>query len=352
MRWRKGTLFAHGVRTGRATAAKGQRMPEVIAGLYQLKVPIPNNPIGYVLPYLIEMPGGYTLIDPGWNADESVQSLRNQLGELGIGFKDLKRVIATHIHPDHYGMAGRIREESGCEVLLHEREVGFIQSRYTNPGPLLNQMGDWLAMHGIPNEERHELQYSSMPARRFVQETQPDHTLADGECLRIGKLEFRVIWTPGHTPGHICFHEEKQELILTGDHILPTISPNVSLHPQSDADPLGDYLRSMKKLRGLKTKKVLPAHEYSFDDLEARLDELEHHHELRLQEMIDAIKGGSHTAYEIARFVTWATGKFDDFNPWMRRSAVGETLSHLRYLANENRVTTWEEDGVVKWGLA
>ncbi len=327
-------------------------MPEVIPGLYQLKVPIPNNPIGYVLPYLVDSPGGYTLIDPGWNADESVESLRRQLDELGLTFKDIKTVIATHIHPDHYGMAGRIREEAGCEVLLHEREVGFIQSRYTNPGPLLNQMGDWLTKHGIPAEERSELQYSSMPARRFVVETQPDRTLADGECVKLGKIEFRVIWTPGHTPGHICFHDERHELILTGDHILPTISPNVSLHPQSDDDPLGDYLRSMTKLRGLHTKKVLPAHEYSFDDLEARLDELEHHHALRLQEMVDSINAGASTAYDIAREVTWATGKFDEFNAWTRRAAVGETLSHLRYLSNEGRLSSWEEDGVVHWGLA
>lgn len=326
-------------------------MPEVTGGLYQLKVPIPNNPIGYVLPYLIETPGGYTIIDPGWNAEESVSSLKAQLAELGLSFKDIKRVIVTHIHPDHYGMAGRIRQECGAEVVTHEKEVDFIRTRYTNPGPLLNTMGDWLAKHGIPNEERHELQYSSMPARRFVEATEPDSTLADGDCLKMGRLEFRVIWTPGHSPGHICFYEADKQIMLTGDHILPTISPNVSLHPQSEDDPLGDYLRSVKKLRGLPTKVVLPAHEYSFENLEARLDELEHHHELRLQEMIEAIRRGEDTAYGIARHVTWATGKFEDFNPWMRRAAVGETLSHLRYLANEGRLVTWEEDGVVKWGI-
>jgi glyoxylase-like metal-dependent hydrolase (beta-lactamase superfamily II) len=325
-------------------------MPEIVPGLYQLKVPIPNNPIGYVLPYLFETHGGYTLIDPGWNADESVQSLRDQLAELGLSFKDLKRVIATHIHPDHYGMAGRIREEAGCEVILHEREKDMVRTRYLNPGPLLDSVGDWLTQHGIPKAERHDLQYSSMPARRFVEAVEPDLTLTDGECIRLGKLELRVIWTPGHTPGHMCFYEERAQLMFTGDHILPTISPNVSLHPQSEDDPLGDYLRSIDKLRGLPTKKVLPAHEYSFDDLEARLDELDRHHEQRLQEMIDAIEGGASTAYDIARYVTWATGKFDDFNPWMRRSAVGETLSHLRYLANEGRLTSWTEDGVVHWG--
>ncbi len=326
-------------------------MSEILPGLYQLKVPIPNNPIGYVLPYLFETKGGYTIIDPGWNADESVRSLKRQLGELGLSFRDIQRVIVTHIHPDHYGMAGRIRQECGAEVVTHEAEVEFIRTRYSDPGPLLHTMGDWLSRHGIPKNEMRDLQYSSMPARRFVEATEPDWTIEDGERLKMGPLELRVIWTPGHSPGHVCFYEEREQLMFTGDHILPTISPNVSLHPQSKDDPLGDYLRSIKKIRGLPTRKVLPAHEYSFDDLEARLDELEQHHEMRLQEMLDAISGGADTAYAIARHVTWATGKFDDFNPWMRRAAVGETLAHLEYLVRENRLQSREEAGVVKFGM-
>jgi glyoxylase-like metal-dependent hydrolase (beta-lactamase superfamily II) len=323
---------------------------EVIPGLHQLKVPIPNNAIGYVLPYLMEVRGGYAIIDPGWNADESVDTLRNQLGELGLGFNDLKRVIVTHVHPDHYGMAGRIREECGAEVVTHEREVEFIRTRYANPGPLLDRMGEWLVRHGTPKEEMHDLQYSSMPARRFVEVSEPDWTLTDGETLKMGRLEFHVIWTPGHSPGHICFYEANEQLMLTGDHILPTISPNVSLHPQSEEDPLGDYLRSLARLRDLPTKKVLPAHEYSFVGLARRIGELEEHHRVRLGEMVAAIAGGADTAYAVARQATWATGKFDDFNAWMRRAAVGETLSHLRYLANGGQLTTWEEDGVVKFG--
>jgi glyoxylase-like metal-dependent hydrolase (beta-lactamase superfamily II) len=323
---------------------------EVVPGLYQLKVPIPNNAIGYVLPYLMEVPGGYAIIDPGWNADESVQSLRDQLAELGLSFKDLKQVIVTHVHPDHYGMAGRIREECGAEVVTHTKEVEFIRTRYANPGPLLDRMGYFLRRYGTPEEEVSELQNSSMPMRRFVEATEPDWTLEDGATLKMGKIELRVIWTPGHSPGHICFYEERQQLMLTGDHILPTISPNVSLHPQSDDDPLGDYIASLEKLKGLPTKKVLPAHEYSFDDLDKRIVELEEHHRVRLAEMVEEVAAGADTAYAVARQATWATGKFDDFNAWMRRAAIGETLSHLRHLVNSGKLMTWEEDGVVKFG--
>ena len=136
----------------------------------------------------------------------------------------------------------------------------------------------------------------------------------DGETLKLGAFELRVIRTPGHSPGHACFYMERELLLLSGDHVLPTISPNVGLWPGSDADPLGDYIRSFKLLRGLPVKHVYPAHEYDFADLEARLDELEVHHEERLGEVIAAMTAGATTCYEIARGVKWSIGHFDKFD--------------------------------------
>src|SRR5581483_524186 len=116
--------------------------------------------------------------------------------------------------------------------------------------------------------------------------TKPDHLMRDEEMLNLGAFDLSVMWTPGHSPGHACFYMASQELLLSGDHVLPTISPNVGLWPGSEEDPLGVYISSLKKLRGLAVKRVLPAHEYSFDDLDGRLDELEEHHEARLQEVL------------------------------------------------------------------
>ena len=104
-----------------------------------------------------------------------------------------------------------------------------------------------------------------------------------GEQLPIGRFEFEVWWTPGHSPGHICFLERGKKFILTGDHVLPTITPNISLHPQQQGNPLGDYIASLKRLEDLDVDTVLPAHEYSFTDLRGRLREIEQHHDERLQ---------------------------------------------------------------------
>ncbi len=317
---------------------------EIIAGMYQLKVPIPDNPVGFVLPYVFEVEGGCAIIDPGWDADESYDSLTRQLEEIGAGLRDIRQVIVTHVHPDHYGLAGRVREASGAQVIVHEKDIELAR-RLSNP----EAIGEWFTRAGMPAQESAALDASRF--RRSLGAT-PDATMADGETLRLGRFRLDVIWTPGHSPGHACFYMEDEELLLSGDHVLPTISPNVSLQPGSDADPLGDYIRSLDRLRGLGVRRVLPAHEYSFEDLDGRLDELSHHHEVRLQEMCDAIDAGARTAYEIAGRVRWAIGSFDSFNGWTRRAAMSETLAHLRYLVRDNRLREQESDGVLTYSRA
>jgi glyoxylase-like metal-dependent hydrolase (beta-lactamase superfamily II) len=323
-------------------------MPEVLPGLWQLNVPIVNSPIGYVMPYLMEVPGGYAIIDPGWDEDESISSLRSQLAELGLGFGDLKQVIVTHMHRDHYGMAPTIREESGAELVVHERELEFIRWRQQVTG----SVEAWYASHGIPDEEAAQFgQVGRTPPRYLAENGEPDRTMVDDEMLKLGRFHFRVLWTPGHTPGHACFYEADQEALLTGDHVLPRISPNVSLWPYSDQDPLGDYIRSLRRLRGLSVKQVLPAHKYSFEDLTARLDELEEHHVIRSNEIIDAVRDGADNAYEMARRLTWSIGRFDDFPSGTRRAALGETFAHLRYLVIEGRLEAHETDGKVRYSI-
>lgn len=305
---------------------------EIVPGLHQLQVPIPDNPLENVLPYLVRDGDGCLLVDSGWNTPKSFAALRRQLDELGVGLAGVRRLVMTHVHPDHFGLAGRVKEASGAEVLMHEREQYFIQTRYHHPEELLKRMASWLLLHGVPREEIGDLQFSSMAVRSFVVPAEPDTLLRGSEVLEAGAFRFEVIWTPGHSPGHICLYERSKKLLLTGDHVLPTITPNVSLHPEQTGNPLGDFLASLRALKGLEVEKVLPAHEYTFDDLQGRLQEIEEHHGVRLGEMVDAVSDGRRTAYQVAGGVTWATGSFEEFSPWMRRAAIGETLAHLEYL--------------------
>lgn len=326
-------------------------MEQVIPGIWQLKVPIPNNPIGYVLPYLIEGErDSYILIDAGWNHPDSWQALTQELLAAGADLQKLRRCIVTHVHPDHYGLAGRVKDEAGAEIVLHEKDRAFIESRYRHPERLLQSLSDWLATHGVPPEEVQALRDASLPARRFVVPCDPDTTVQGGETITIGRFTLEVIWTPGHSPGHICFYERKQKLVFTGDHVLPTITPNVSLHPEQTGNPLGEYLSALQRLKGLEARKALPAHEYMFDDLQGRIQAIEKHHEERLQEMMRAFDGEAKTAYQIAARIGWATGAFATFSPWMKRAAIGETLAHLEYLAIEGHLAKERgEDGVVRF---
>lgn len=322
---------------------------EVLSGMYQLKVPIPNNPIGFVLPYLIPGDDGYTLIDCGWNTPEAFAALEDELREVGVTFDDITRLIVTHVHPDHYGLAGKIQEVCGAQVIVHQRERDFIRSRYRQPEQLLERMGVWLRQHGVPKDEMPDLRESSMPARAYVTAAEPDAVLWGGELLDFGIYRFEVYWTPGHSPGHICFYERAQRVILTGDHVLPTITPNVSLHPQQQGNPLGDYLASLRRLEPLEVDDVLPAHEHSFKDLQGRLVEIVAHHDERLTEMLAIVGDGRATAYDVASGIVWTTGTFDTFSPWMRRAAISETLAHLEFAVQEGRLHQLEEGGIIRF---
>ncbi len=319
---------------------------QIMDGLYQLRVPIPNNPLGWVLPYLIEGRDGWTLVDSGWNVPEAFDALEHQLNAAGVGFAKLKTLLVTHVHPDHYGLAGQVKERSGAKIVIHQRERDLIRSRYKNPDQLLAQIGDWLIMHGVPRDSMDDLKTSAMPVRGFVDAVEPDEVVWGGEQLNIGRFDFEVWWTPGHSPGHICFLERGKKFILTGDHVLPTITPNISVHPQQQGNPLGDYIASLKRLEDLDVETVLPAHEYSFTDLRGRLLSIEKHHEERLNEMVECVGDGPRTAFDVAGRVKWVTGALSTFSPWMQRAALGETLSHLDYLVLEDRLTKFMENGV------
>jgi glyoxylase-like metal-dependent hydrolase (beta-lactamase superfamily II) len=318
---------------------------EILPGINQLQVPIPNNPLGYVLPYLMESDDGYLLVDSGWNAPEAYGALMAQLHALGVPLKELRRVVFTHVHPDHYGLAGRLKGDCDAELMLGAPERGFIESRYRSPDGLLDRMKQWLLSHGTPEDEVNDLRSASMPVRGFVVAADPDTLLHGGETLKCGRYEWEVIWTPGHSPGHMCFYDRKHRIMITGDHILPTISPNVSLHPEASGNPLHDYITSLRKIKAYDVEVALPAHEYDFLDLDTRIDELEAHHEERMQEMLDGMNGQPKTAYEIARHVKWVTGSFDSFTPWMKRSAIGETLAHLEHMVMEGIVERIFDDG-------
>jgi glyoxylase-like metal-dependent hydrolase (beta-lactamase superfamily II) len=240
-------------------------------------------------------------------------------------------VLVTHIHPDHYGLAARIREVSGAWIGLHPADAALVTDRYEDVDDLLERTSRWVGQTGAPAADLADLRDASMALRRFVVAGQPDVLLGDGDRPEVPGWRLLAVHTPGHTPGHLCFVEERSGAVLTGDHILPTISPNISRHPQAGPDPLGDYLASLERLRPYGDALVLPGHQRRFHGLAGRVDELLAHHQARLDEARAVVAAGASTIWEVATRLHWS-------RPWaeitgiMRRAALGETAAHLTHL--------------------
>src|SRR6202011_3013653 len=150
-------------------------------GLWSIPVPIPNNSLRYVLVYAFETDAGPYIVDAGWNTDDAFNTLTAGLGHAGFEMSDVQGVLVTHIHPDHYGLAGRVREASGAWVALHPADASLIHDRYEDTTDLLERVGAMLRRFGAPAEELASLQHASMPALPFVSTGQPDRLIEDGE---------------------------------------------------------------------------------------------------------------------------------------------------------------------------
>jgi glyoxylase-like metal-dependent hydrolase (beta-lactamase superfamily II) len=314
---------------------------QIRPGLWVVPVPIPMNSLRYVLVYVFATERGAYLIDAGWNTDEAFDALSDGLKQAGFAMSDVRGVMVTHIHPDHYGLAGRIREASGAWISLHPADARLIESRYIEPEELLKMVSSSLTRAGAPAGELADIGAASMPVRDFVTATQPDVLLEDGDRPDVPGWNLRAIHTPGHSPGHLCFYLAEQRLMLTGDHVLPRITPNISYHPQSGPNPLGDFLDSLDKVAREDVELVLPAHEHRFVGLTGRVDALKAHHHQRFSEVIASIGAGEDTAFAVAANMSWSRS-WDRIDGFMRRAAVGEALAHL-YALRERGILAYDE---------
>jgi glyoxylase-like metal-dependent hydrolase (beta-lactamase superfamily II) len=323
-------------------------------GAHKIRVPLTGSPLGWVNAYVLRADDGFVLVDCGWDLPDALDALRKGLDDLGIRLEDLRTLVITHNHPDHYGLAGRLVKLASCGVLMHHLDAVHIESRYVDMSSLEAEMERWLRIHGAPPDELMAMVKGSEAILERINIAKPDIEVSGGEKVTAGDSEWEIIWTPGHSVGHICLYERSQKAFLSGDHILNPISPSVGLHAQSMGNPLSDYLSSLESIRDLDVDMVLPAHGDEFAGFRERIDELMEHHEERLDE-IRGILGQqpARTAYETASRMKWnLEGPFERWLPFMRRLATTEALAHLELLVSRSEVKRVTADGgVVRYSL-
>jgi glyoxylase-like metal-dependent hydrolase (beta-lactamase superfamily II) len=254
------------------------------------------------------------------------------------------------MHFDHVGLAARVRAASGAWVAMHPADRAVLaDGRFSDPETAVAQETAFLRSLGAPASEAAEAVGPAAGYMRFSAIAAPDRELCDGDLADVPGWRLRAVHTPGHTPGHLCFVDELAQRLFAGDHVLPRITPNISLFPTGNGEPLAEYLDSLAKVRDLKVDEIMPAHEWRFRGLAERADGIAAHHERRLAELHAAIAAHpGETSWFLAGQLTWSRS-WDQYSGRMRITAVTETAAHVLELVRRGLVTASGGDVPVYW---
>ncbi len=326
---------------------------EVYPGIFLLHLPLPMKPT-IVNVYLVRGAreesddAEWALVDTGIGTKDSKAVFEECLEIAGCRPGQLKKIIVTHHHPDHFGSARPYKDLTGGEVFVHPAE--WERSQTFMPTERPQWVLDWFVSHGLPLER-----FKRIPGQRdfwqgMYKPVAPDTELSDGFEIPVGERTLEAVWTPGHAPGHCVIYLREERVMIAGDHLLPRITPHVGFGPGSEGNPLGDFIASQKKIQDLDVGLVLPAHGGVFGDHIKRSNQIIQHHDVRLSEMLDLLRRESRTGYELARL---AFGFGDDSPITYQFPATFETLAHVEHLRHHGKVTAEEgHDGVIRYGLA
>lgn len=331
------------------TAAGGgvPGLEQVRDGLFCYGLPQPGTLPHYALSYLLlDSVGGVHVIDAGWDSDENWRLCTQALNALGRSVAEVASITVTHLHPDHLGMAARLREASGAPVALHELEQRGIRDLSTpTPEPELRvRLDRW----GVPTERQTEV-LEAFQRRSAWKPFTADRLLADGERLEIPGHAVRVLHTPGHTTGHIALVDDLHGVVYLGDHLLPNQFPGIGLGGIPDGNPIDHYLSSLAAVAKFDEFEALPGHGYRFRGIAKRCAETASHHENRTAEVAEALRAERSadssadlsaeprrptvsppalSVWEVASQLSWTAG-WENLEGLALLSALSQTSLHL-----------------------
>ncbi|GAA3669263.1 MBL fold metallo-hydrolase [Arthrobacter ginkgonis] len=299
---------------------------EILPDTHVIALPLPQgSSVVYTLCYvLVDSGGAAHLVDPGSNLDQNFEALAGFLDRLGVD--RVATVFATHLHPDHLGLADRVRRWTGARVALGRVEQGALRTL-----PATRASGADFERWGVPEAERPD---PAQLVRRRAQDPdfRADVLLEDGDALDIPGRAVTAMLTPGHTTGHMSLRDDTRKLLFTGDHVLPTLYPGIGLGGPAAVNPIGTYFGALDALRPYTDYEACPGHGYRFTGLASRIDRIEEHHRHRAREVqaVRAREPGA-SVWEVSRHVTWKRG-WDNLPAFLQASALRQVEMHLQYL--------------------
>ncbi|KQO65130.1 hypothetical protein ASF23_03140 [Curtobacterium sp. Leaf261] len=335
-----------------AEALRSGQLPpleQVRDGVWTMSIPFRAGIPDSTLTYVVEgSDGSLTLIDPGWGVDATLDLLDDGLRMIGHSLDDVALVAVTHLHIDHVGAAAAVRARSGARVAMHPAEAFAIDHQLEDRALDDEDITGW----GVPSALLPELHEKWGSGRRIpsvdIPSVSPDLVVEDGDLLPVPGRTIRALWTPGHTTGHLCFVDEPDGLLFTGDHVLPRINSGLGLGGRSTTNPLDDYLASLDRVSAIDRSsgraplEVCPGHEYRFADVGTRAAVLADHRSERQEAVAAALddfaaRGERPTMWEVASRVPFRGG-IDSMTGYLLASALTQTGFHVRALGRQDEV--------------
>jgi len=337
---------------------------ELAPGVLRSQLPIELPGLGHVNCYLLQDGDGVALVDPGLPGEDSYRALVQRLDTAGYRVSDVHTVICTHSHPDHFGGAARLSEESGADIVTHDA-FGQAWTQMEDPeffdldgdvveidpsDPLSGTPWDerrmktpWGTHRKPPPPEIFDIVREDDDVDRFRM-PKPSRRIVDGQIITLARREWVAVHTPGHTADHLCLFDPVEGIMLSGDHVLPTITPHIGGMFQ-DVDPLQQFFTSLDRMHTFdNVRLVLPAHGHPFEDLSGRSAEIVEHHQERLQELVDAAGAGEAATVTDYMRMLFRERSWGDM-------AESETYAHLDHLRRIGRLSAGDHDGLMTFSL-